>query len=116
MIEKGIRGGICHSMHRYAKANNKHLKDYDEKKESSFLTYTDSNNLYENAMIRKLPDSNYQWVQDLSKIDEEFIENYYDDSIVGCFIEAGIEYPKELHSLNSDLPFLPERMEVNGCN
>ena len=115
MIEKGIRGGICHSMHRYAKANNKYMKYYDEKKESSFLTYTDSNNLYGNAMIRKLPDSNFQWVQDLSKIDEEFIENYDDDSIAGYFIEAGIEYPKELHSLNSDLPFLPKRMEVNGC-
>ena len=34
---------------------------------------------------------------------------------MGYFIEADIEYPKELHTLHSDLPFLPERMEVNGC-
>ena len=36
MIEKGIRGGICHSIYQYAKANNKYLKD-DKNKESSIL-------------------------------------------------------------------------------
>ena len=34
MVEKVIRGGICHSIHRYAKANNKHMKSYDKSKES----------------------------------------------------------------------------------
>ena len=32
MVEKSIRGGICHSIYRYAKANNKYLKDYDKNK------------------------------------------------------------------------------------
>ena len=36
-VEKRIRGGTCHTIHRYAKANNKYMKVYDENKESSYL-------------------------------------------------------------------------------
>ena len=44
--EKGLRGGIFHIAKRYAKANNKHMKNYDPKKHSKFITYLDMNNLY----------------------------------------------------------------------
>ena len=46
MVEEGISGGICHSIQRYAKANNKSMKNYDESKESSYIQYLDANNLY----------------------------------------------------------------------
>ena len=39
IVEKGIKGGICHSIDRYAKANNNFMKDYDKNKESSYLQY-----------------------------------------------------------------------------
>ena len=41
MVQKGIRGGICHSIYRYAKANNKYMKVYDKIKESSYIQYWD---------------------------------------------------------------------------
>ena len=34
MVEKGIRGGICHSFYQYVKANNKYVKDYGKNKKS----------------------------------------------------------------------------------
>ena len=37
MVEKGIRGGICHSFYRYAKADNKYMKNFDKNKESLYI-------------------------------------------------------------------------------
>ena len=44
MIKKEIRGGMCHAIHRYAKANNKHMKDHYKDKEPSCFKYWDVNN------------------------------------------------------------------------
>ena len=55
MVEEGIRGGICHSIHRYAKANNKYMMNYNINEEPSYIQYLDANNLYGWAMSKKLP-------------------------------------------------------------
>ena len=44
IVEKGIRSGICQVIHKYAKANNKDLKNFDKNTESSYLMYLDANN------------------------------------------------------------------------
>ena len=116
MVEEGIRGGMCHAVHGYVKANNKYMKNFDEKKEFSFLEYLDANNLYGWAMEQNLPVGGFEWVSDVSRIDEDFIKNYDENSNIGYFFKVDIEYPKELNDLHSDLPFLPERMKINKCS
>ena len=113
MVEQGIRGEICHAIHRYAKGNNKYMKDYNKDKEESFLQYENANNLYGCAMIQPLPVDGFDWVEDLSKIDEHFIKNYGEE--VGYILEVDAEYLKNLHDLHSDLPFLLERMKIDKC-
>ena len=53
MVQKGIRGEICHSIYRFAKTNNKDRKDYDRNKGLSYIKYWDLNNLYRWAMVHK---------------------------------------------------------------
>ena len=67
MVEKGLRGGICHSVYKYAKANYKYMKDYDKNKELSYIQYWDVNNLYGWAMLKKLSVNNFEWVKDISQ-------------------------------------------------
>ena len=50
MIEKGIRGRICHSIKRYAKTSNKYMEIYDENKELLYPKYWDVNILYGQGM------------------------------------------------------------------
>ena len=61
MVEKGIRGGICHAIYRYAKTNNKYMKNYNKDKEESFLQYLDDNSLHGWTMSQKLPVSGFKW-------------------------------------------------------
>ena len=113
--EEGISGGICNKVHSYAEANNKYMKNYDKNKESSFLMYVDANNLYGWTMSKKLPVDGFKWVDDLSMFTEDFIKSYDEESDVGYLLVVDIEYPKTLHMLHSDLPFLPEKTKINKC-
>ena len=100
MVEEGIRGGICHSIHGYAKANNKYMENYSKNKESSYIQYLDVNNLYGWAMSQKLPVKNFKWVEDVSRINEEFIKNYNENSSKRYILEVDVKYPKKLHDLH----------------
>ena len=61
VTEKVTRGGICHTIHRFVKANNKYMKKYDKNKASSYLMYFDANNLYGCSVSQKLSVDGFKW-------------------------------------------------------
>ena len=96
MIEAGITGGMCQSVHRYAKANNKYVKNYNKNIEPSYIMYLDANNLYGWAMSQKSPVDDFKRESDLSRFSEDFIKNYNEKSDVGYFFEVDVKYPKKI--------------------
>ena len=105
MIEKSIRGGISQCSHRYAKANNKYLDDYDKNKESNYLMYLDANNLYGHALSQPLPYKAFKWIENEKDMKPE---KY------GYFLEVNLEYPTKLHDAHNDLPLAPEKRKPPG--
>ena len=78
------------------------------------MKYLDANNLYGWAVSQKLPVKGFKWVKKkkLSKFNKVFIKKYDEDSNTGYFLEVDIDYPKELFIFHKDLPFLPERKNI----
>ena len=112
VIEKAIRGGICHSIYRYAKVNNQYMKDLNKSEESSYVQYWYINNIYGWTMPQKLPINNFEWIEDTSQLNEDFIKNYNEESEEGYFLEVDVQYLEKLHELHNDSPFLSGRMKI----
>ena len=93
MIEDGIRGGICHAIQRYATANNKYMKDYNKDKDSYYIQYLDANNLYGMAMTEKLPVKGFKWMDDISMINEDFVQSLNKNSGKGYILKVDVDYP-----------------------
>ena len=105
MFEKGTRGGICHSIHRHAKANNKYIKNCDKNKESPYLMYLDASKLYGWAMSKKLLANGFKWKKSIHKFDEDFIKKYDEDSNKKYVLQVDV-------NLHDDPPFLAERKKI----
>ena len=67
-------------------------------------------------MSRKRLVNGFEWVEELSQFNEDFITNYDENSNEGYFLEVDVKYPKKLFNLHSDLPFLPEKKKIKKCN
>ena len=112
LIEEGTTGGISRAIHKYATANNKYMKSFNNKLISIFLQYLDKYNLYRWAMCKKLPIGGFKWINP-NQYSEEKIKNYDEDGSTGAILKVDIEYPKELHHLHKDLPFLCEKRKLD---
>ena len=94
MFQRGIRGGITQAIHRYALANNKYMGvKFNHKEDSSF--------------------GGFNWV-DLSEFMPDEIDSYANCDNEGYPLEVDVKYPKELHDSHNDLPFMREKMNING--
>ena len=111
-IEKGMRGGISYIANRYGKANNKYMKEYDEKAPSKYIMYLDANNLYGWAMSQYLPTGGFRWMTE-KQINNINLANYKEDSNKGLIIEVDLVYPKDLNDLHNDYPLAPEKVKVS---
>ena len=56
--------------------------------------------------------NNFEWIEDTSQFNGDFIKNYDKESDEGCFLEVDVQYLKIMHEIHNDLPFLPERMKI----
>ncbi|KAJ8937652.1 hypothetical protein NQ318_002166, partial [Aromia moschata] len=95
-FERGIRGGVSQCCNRFSEANNKYMKEYNSNKPSTYILYSDVNNLYGWSMSQYLPYGGFKWVD--CNIDVTLMTLSLVD----------LEYPESLHDLHKDLPFCPE--------
>ena len=115
MFENGIRGGITQSVHRWAAANNPYMGyEYDRSKPIEYLQYLDANNLYGWAMSQPLPTGGFRWVEVRGDLNPKNIVNLMAKTDRGYLLEVDVNYPKELHDYHNNLPFMCEKIKING--
>ena len=122
MFERGIRGGITQSVHKWAIVNNPYMAcEYDPLRPTHYLQYLDANNLYGWAMSQSLPTGEFKWVdienlkggaRELKRIIDMMVRN--SNRGVGYVLEVDVKYPRELHDHHNDLPFMCEKIRVSG--
>ena len=113
MCERGIRGGITQSVHRWAAANNPYMDEYDSSKPTKYLQYLDANNLYGWAMSQPLPTGGFRWIK-CNGNRNRLVEEMASKKDLGYLLEVDMSYPKKLHDLHNDLPFMCTKMKING--
>ena len=71
------------------------MEHYDKNKESSYLKYWDANNLYGCEMSQKLPVDGFEWTEETSQFNEDFIKSYNEKSDKGYFLEVDVQFPEK---------------------
>ena len=111
MFEQGIRGGITQAVRKYASANNLYMGDkFNPNKDTTYLQYLDTSNLYGWAMSQPLLTGGFKWTD----VNPNEISELATRTDEGYILEVNVSYPKDLHNSHNDHPFMCERMEING--
>ena len=87
------------------------MNDYDPKKQSTFISYLDMNNLYGWAMSEYLPYEGFKWLKNANEFD---VMSINEKSPIGYFLKVDLKYLDELHELHNDYPLAPEKLVVSG--
>ena len=115
IFEKGIRGGISMISNRYGEANNKYMGNrFNKNKLKKHLMYLDANNLYGDAMSKKLPTHGFKWLTcgEMENLFNNQVEQVWEKT--PCILVVDLEYPENLHDLHNDYPFCPERVKCKN--
>ena len=92
MFEHGIRGGITQAVRKYPAANNPYMGDkFDPNKDTTYLQYLDTNNLYGWAMSQPLPTGGFRWVD----VNPNEISELTAHTDKGYLLEVDVRYPTE---------------------
>ena len=87
------------------------MSDYDPKKLSKFMIYSDKKNLYGWTMSEYLSYGEFEWLKNVDKLD---VISVNEKSEIGYFFEVNLEYLDELHELHNDYPLVPEKLAVSS--
>ena len=110
-LEGGIRGGISVVSHRFARANNEYMENYDPLKPKKYLIYLDANSLYSTAMLYKLPARNFRFLNKEEISNFEIMTKSKDDKI-GYILEVDLQYPPSIHDTTGEYPLAPEKIHI----
>ena len=95
---------------------NKYMEDlFNLIEEISYLPYLDPNNMYGWRINQPLPTEGFNWEKDIERFTTKKIANWVrKNGRKSYLLEVDLEYPKELHKMHNDFPFIPEKIKINN--
>ena len=97
--------------HRYTKANNPHVLDYDHNSSRSYLTYLDANNLYGGAMSEALPIGDFTFIAE-DKVGSFDLDDTTKFDDYRYILKVDLKYPDHLHDSRSNYPLAAEKLRI----
>ena len=55
----------------------------------------------------------FKWEKEVERFTTKKIANLVRNGRKGYLLEVDVEYPRKLHEMHNNLPFMPEKMKIN---